>query len=118
VLAGSSSYMIGSSLVIPMAEVDVVDEDGPTGRARMCCRSKPTGEQRQATRGAGRRPGLLVGPGPSVNSPGPAQDLVSKLLGVPPDLVPDQESVEVILVSFLHAQTCLNISSSRDRLIG
>jgi hypothetical protein len=30
-------------------------------------RSKPTGEQRQAIRGAGRLPGLLVGPGPSVN---------------------------------------------------
>jgi hypothetical protein len=24
---------------------DEVDEEGPTGRARMCCRSKPTGEQ-------------------------------------------------------------------------
>jgi hypothetical protein len=35
----------------------------------MCCRSKPTGEQRQATRGAGRLLGLLVGPGPSVNGP-------------------------------------------------
>jgi hypothetical protein len=46
---------------------DEVDEDGPTGRARMCCRSKPTGEQRQATRGAERLPGLLVGSGPSVN---------------------------------------------------
>jgi hypothetical protein len=23
---------------------DDVDEDGPTRRARMCCRSKPTGE--------------------------------------------------------------------------
>jgi hypothetical protein len=34
-----------------------------------CCRSKPTGEQRQATRGAGRLPGLLLGPGPSVNGP-------------------------------------------------
>jgi hypothetical protein len=62
-------YVIGSSLVLPSAEVDVVDEDGPTGRARMCCRSKPTGEQRQATREAGRLSGLLVGPGPSVNSP-------------------------------------------------
>jgi hypothetical protein len=29
-----------------------------------CCRSKSAGEQRQATRGAGRLPGLLVGPGP------------------------------------------------------
>jgi hypothetical protein len=48
---------------------DEVDEDGPTGRARMCCRSKPTGEQRQATRGAGRLPGRLAGPGPSVNGP-------------------------------------------------
>jgi hypothetical protein len=46
-----------------------VDEEGPTGRARMCCRSKPAGGQRQATRGAGRRPGRLVGPGPSVNGP-------------------------------------------------
>jgi hypothetical protein len=34
-----------------------------------CCRSKPTGEQRQATRGAGRLPGRLAGPGPSVNGP-------------------------------------------------
>jgi hypothetical protein len=25
---------------------DEVDEEGPTGRARMCRRSKPTGEQR------------------------------------------------------------------------
>jgi hypothetical protein len=68
--------VIGSSLVIPSTEVDGVDEDdevdevdkdGPTRRARMCCRSKPTVEQRQATRGAGTLPGLLVGPGPSVN---------------------------------------------------
>jgi hypothetical protein len=35
-----------------------------------CCQSKPTSEQRQATRGAGRLPGLLVGPSPSVNGPG------------------------------------------------
>jgi hypothetical protein len=48
---------------------DEVDEDGPTGRARMCCRSKPIGEQRQATRGAGRLSGRLAGPGPSVNGP-------------------------------------------------
>jgi hypothetical protein len=33
----------------------------------LCCRSKLTGEQGQATRGAGRLPELLVGPGPSVN---------------------------------------------------
>jgi hypothetical protein len=62
--------VIGSSLIILTVEVDVVDEDCPTGHARMCCRSKPTGEQRQATRGARRLSGLLVGPGPSVNGPG------------------------------------------------
>ena len=27
---------------IPTAEVDVVDVEGPTGRARMCCWPKPT----------------------------------------------------------------------------
>jgi hypothetical protein len=73
--------VIGSSLAILLSAVDEVngdddvdedgddevDEHGPTGCARMCCRSKPTGEQRQATRGAGRLPGRLVGPGPSVN---------------------------------------------------
>jgi hypothetical protein len=48
----------------------------------------------------------------------PAHDLASGLLGVPPDLVPDQEGVEVVSVSFLHAQTRLNISPSPDRLIG
>jgi hypothetical protein len=48
----------------------------------------------------------------------PAHDLVFGLVGVPPDLVPDQEGVEVILVSFLHAQTCSNFRSSHDRLIG
>jgi hypothetical protein len=48
---------------------DVVDEVGPIGRARMCCQSKPTGEQRQATRGAGRLPERLAGPGPSFNGP-------------------------------------------------
>jgi hypothetical protein len=37
---------------------------------------------------------------------------------VPPDLVRDQEGVEVMYVSFLHAQTRINISPSRDRLIG
>jgi hypothetical protein len=49
--------VIGSPLVIPPTKPDGVDEDGedgegdeddedcPTERARMCCRSKPTGEQ-------------------------------------------------------------------------
>jgi hypothetical protein len=40
------------------------------GGINICCRSKPTGKQRQATRGTGRLLGLLVGPGPSVNGPG------------------------------------------------
>jgi hypothetical protein len=47
-----------------------------------------------------------------------AHDLASGLLGMPPDLAPDQEGVEVISVSFLHAQTRSNISPSRDQLIG
>jgi hypothetical protein len=47
-----------------------------------------------------------------------AHDLASGLLGVPPDLVPNQKGVEVIYVSFLHAQTRVNISRSRDWLIG
>src|SRR3954469_8843987 len=34
-----------------------------------CCLPKPTGEQRRATRRAGRLPGLLVGPGPSGDGP-------------------------------------------------
>jgi hypothetical protein len=38
-------------------------------KLRTCCRSKPAGEQWQATRGAGRLPGWLVGLGPSVNGP-------------------------------------------------
>jgi hypothetical protein len=57
-------------------------------------------------------------PVPRSTAQDPAHDLTSGLLGVPPDFVPDQEGVEVISVSFLHAQTRLNISPSRDRLIG
>jgi hypothetical protein len=56
-------------------------------------------------------------PVPRSTAQDPAHDLASGLLGVPPDLVPDQEGVEVISVSFLHAQTRSNISPSRDRLI-
>jgi hypothetical protein len=52
-----------------------------------CCLLKPTGEQRQATRGAGRLPGLLVGPGPSVNGPEVQHTpWLGEVLGVPPDL--------------------------------
>jgi hypothetical protein len=52
-----------------------------------CCRSKSTGEQRHATRGAGRLPGLLVGPGPSVNGPEVRHTpWLGEMLGMPPDL--------------------------------
>jgi hypothetical protein len=40
------------------------------------------------------------------------------LLGVPPDLVPDQEGVDMVSVSFLHTPTHVDVSPSRDRLIG
>jgi hypothetical protein len=40
------------------------------------------------------------------------------MLGVRPDLVPNQEGVDVISVSFLHAQTHSNVSASHDQLIG
>jgi hypothetical protein len=42
-------------------------------------------------------------PVPRSTAQDPAHDLASGLLGVPPDLVPDQEGVEVVSVSFLHA---------------
>jgi hypothetical protein len=58
-----------------------------------CCWSKPAGEQRQATRGAGRLPGLLVGPDPLVNDPRSGTRPGLESLGVPPDPVPDQEGV-------------------------
>jgi hypothetical protein len=48
----------------------------------------------------------------------PAHVLASGLLGMPPDLVTNHESVEVISISFLHAQTRSNISLSRDQFIG
>jgi hypothetical protein len=55
---------------------------------------------------------------PWLTAQDPAHNLASRLLGVPPDLILDQEGVEVIYVSFLHAQTHVNISPSHDRLIG
>jgi hypothetical protein len=70
-LGVSSSYVTGSPFDIPTAEVDVVDVEGPTGRARMCCpigrarmccRPKPTDGCRQATRELGGPEPLSVGP--------------------------------------------------------
>jgi hypothetical protein len=57
-------------------------------------------------------------PVPRSSARDPAHDLASGLLGVPPDFVLDQEGAEVIYVSFLHAQTRVNISPSYDQLIG
>jgi hypothetical protein len=61
-LGVSSSYVTGSPFDIPMAEVDVVDVEGPTGHPRMCCRPKPTDECRQATRESGGPEPLSVRP--------------------------------------------------------
>jgi hypothetical protein len=56
----SSSYV--TPFDIPMAEVDVVDVEGPIGNARMCCQPKPTDGCRQATRELGGPEPLSVGP--------------------------------------------------------
>jgi hypothetical protein len=45
----SSSYVTGPPFDIPTVEVDVVDVEGHTGRAGMCCRPKPNNGRRQAT---------------------------------------------------------------------
>jgi hypothetical protein len=77
----------------------------------------PASNDRQHEEPGGSRD-CLWAPVPRSAAQDPAHDLASGLLGVPLDLVPDQEGVEVISVSFLHAQTRLNISPSLDRLIG
>jgi hypothetical protein len=58
----SSWYMTGPPFDIPMVEVDVVNVEGPTRCARMCCRLKPTDERQQATREPGGPEPLSVGP--------------------------------------------------------
>jgi hypothetical protein len=58
----SSSYVTGSPFDIPTTEVDVADVEGPTGRARMCCRPKPTDGCRHATREPRGLEPLSVGP--------------------------------------------------------
>jgi hypothetical protein len=58
----SSSYVTGSPFDIPTAEVEVVDLECPTGRARMCCQPKLTDERRQATREPGGPEPLSVSP--------------------------------------------------------
>jgi hypothetical protein len=61
-LGVSSSYVTRSPFGILTAEVNVVDVEGPTGRARMCCRPKSTDGRRQATREPGGPKPLSVGP--------------------------------------------------------
>jgi hypothetical protein len=56
-------------------------------------------------------------PVPRSTAQDPAHNLASGLLGVTPDLIPDWEGIEVIYISFLHAQTHVNITPSHDRLI-
>jgi hypothetical protein len=80
--AGSSSYVIRSCLIIPTAEVDIVDEDGLTGRAKMCCQSKPTGEQRQATQELGGSRDCWWAPVPRSTTQDPVQDPAFWLLGM------------------------------------
>jgi hypothetical protein len=58
----SPSYVIGSPFDIPMAEVEVVDVEGPTVCARMCCQPKPTNGHQQATREPGGPEPLSVSP--------------------------------------------------------
>jgi hypothetical protein len=58
----SSLYVTGPPFDIPMAEIDIVGVEGPTGHARMCCRPKPTDWCRQATREQGGSEPLSVGP--------------------------------------------------------
>jgi hypothetical protein len=91
----------------------------------MCCRSKPIGEQRQATREAGRLPRRLVGPGPSVNGPEVRHTpWLDEMLGVPPDLYLIREVKKSLSVISLHAQPCQTLvraaigsqNDSQDRL--
>jgi hypothetical protein len=58
----SSWYVTGSPFDIPTAEIDIVDVEGPTGHARMCCRPKPTDGRRHATREPGGPEPLSVSP--------------------------------------------------------
>jgi hypothetical protein len=101
-----------------MAEVNVVDEEVPLGVLECVVGQNPPASSDRQHEEPGGSQDCWWAPVPRSTAQDPAHDLASGLLGVPPDLVPDQEGVEVISASFLHAQTRLNISPSRDRLIG
>jgi hypothetical protein len=58
----SSSHVTESPFNIPMAEVDVVDIEGTTGCARMCCQPKPTDSHRHATREPGCPEPISISP--------------------------------------------------------
>src|SRR4029079_6089309 len=98
--------------------VDVVAEKSPTGRARMCCRSKPTGEQRQATRraacrGGAGRPCSLVDVPQFSHAPGGFMESRACHL-----TYTRSGGCERAPNSFLCTKTRVNISPIRDRLIG
>jgi hypothetical protein len=114
----TASKVLDKPTILSYEELGGLSGPGPRDWVHSCCRSKPTGEQRQATRGAGRLPGLLVGPGPSVNGPRVRHTpWLGEVLGVPPDLYLIRK-VSKSFVSYLPACTdMLNISPSRDRLL-
>jgi hypothetical protein len=83
-----------------------------------CCRSKPTGEQRLATRRARRLRGRWQALLPRRRAAIPAQAAAYEDAGRATWLIPDQEGANVLATICLHTQTRGNISPSRGRLRG
>jgi hypothetical protein len=69
----------------------------------VCCQSNPPASSDRQHKEPGGSRDCWWASVPRSTAQDLAHDLASALLGVPPDLVPDQEGVEVISVSFLHA---------------
>jgi hypothetical protein len=88
-----------------------------TRRGSVVDQNPPASSDRQHEEPGGSRD-CWWAPIPQSTAQDLAHDLASGLLGVSPDLVPDQEGLEGIYVSFLHVQTRVNVSPSRNRLIG
>jgi len=84
----------------------------------VCCRSKPNGEQRQATRRAerllGRWQALLPRRRPAI----PAHAVACKDAGCATWPIPGQEGANVLATDCLHTQTRGNVSPSCGRLPG